>query len=120
MEIKSVEFGSGSIEYSSGILATEDSEVTTGNVTVKNFGQPDYPAHFRVSFMIGSDFECEGVSVRNAFQFDCVVTEKDRNCSYNLVEAAAARKLAPMLRSIATEIEKSVQEFDARQKTIVA
>jgi hypothetical protein len=120
MEIKSVEVGSGSLEYSSEILATKDTSETTGNVTINNVGRPGVPAHFRATFMIAAEFECEGISLRNAFHFDCAVTEKDRNSSYNLVESAAARKLAPMLRLIAAEVEKSVQEFDAKQKTAVA
>jgi|GEM_PF-6844327 len=114
MELKRIGFGLGSISFHPKVDEVPASSARQGNVTINNAARPGTPAHFIVSNHIACDFEHEGVEQHEYINWGVVVTGFDGHARYGEVENAAARKLAPMLRALADEIEETLKENDSQ------
>ncbi|HZW15430.1 MAG TPA: hypothetical protein VFF66_04150 [Brevundimonas sp.] len=112
-ELKDIRWGNGTVRYFSEVEPTPTTSKTTGNVTVNNMGQPGLPAYYEVTYMLSCDFEASGVEITNHVHWTAALTGVGRDAPYGEVEAEGARQIAPMLRSVADQIEKLVAEFDA-------
>ena len=114
LELKNVRYGNGSVRFFAEVEPTPTTTETRDNITINNMGQPGTPARYEVTYMIATEFEMDGVEIRNTFHWDVALTGVNREDSYVGIEAAGARQLAPMLRAVADQIEKEVAEFDER------
>ena len=111
-ELKSVEFGCGSVVYVRKIEGRPETIERDGSVTVHNSAIPSRPAHYEVTFMLNSSFEHVGLPISNIFHWSCIVEEQSDRAPYRSVEDKAARQIAPMLRSLADKIEADLPNFD--------
>ena len=120
MSIKDVSIGHGSVTYFSEIKPRPETKETKhhGNVTtnVINAAVDGIPAHYGVTFMLNSTFETEGIETQNVFHWNCVVVEPDDLARYRSVEDQGARQIAPMLRSLADQLESQLTDYSARLK----
>lgn len=112
-DLKDVRYGNGSVRFFGEVEPIPATSETRDNITINNMGQPGEPARFEVTYMIACDFEMDGVEVNNLFHWTVALTGVHRDDPYAGIEAEGARQLAPMLRSVADQIEKQVAEFDA-------
>ena len=110
--VKLLSLQNGSATFNRGKEEILPSTSYSGNVTVNQSGAPGIAPHFEVSFLIGAEVEAGGVLRSNYFSWACIVPAQTPDVSYRDVETDAARMLAPMLRSLADEIEKDVQRAD--------
>ena len=117
MELTKIGFGLGSITYHPKVDEVPASSETHGNVTINNAAKPGTPAHFIVSNYIACGFEHEGVERQEYINWGVVVTGYDGHAKYGEVEKAAARKLAPMLRALADEIDETLKDADDQVET---
>lgn len=109
-------FGNGSVKYIPQIDPRPETRETArhGNVTTNiiNSGQPGFPAHYEVTFMIQTIVDHDGIETNNTFHWGCIVPEQNDRAQYRSVKDQAARQVAPMLRSLADKIEADLPKFD--------
>ncbi|MGH0244376.1 hypothetical protein [Sinorhizobium meliloti] len=116
MAITQVKFGNGNIRFNSKVDAVPATSKTTGNVTINNAGQEEIPAHYETSFMISVYGEERGIEFSNVFHWNDIVPIDRADAPYREIEDAAARRLAPMLRAVADQVDQEMAAFDAREK----
>lgn len=112
-ELKSVDFAYGSVTFYKKIEAVPTTTKREGNVTINNMGTPEIPSFHEVSYVLTCNFGDGPREFSNTFHWEVRVEDKGRNAPYGEIEAEAARKIAPMLRAVADEIERAVAEFDS-------
>ena len=113
-------FGNGEIRYISKVDAVPTTSETNGNVTVKNMGRDEIPGHFETSFMIQVKIEESGIDAYSSFHWHDVVLADQADVSYRSIEDKAARRIAPMLRTLADRLDQAMAEFDQREAARIA
>jgi hypothetical protein len=119
--LENLEFGNGRVTYVSKVDPTPRTERsdTNGNVTINNIteAQPGRPAFYDVTFILTANFENAGVKFSNVFSWECVVPEESDRAQYRSVEDQAAKQIAPMLRTLADQIEADLPNFSEVSST---
>lgn len=113
-------FGNGEIRYIAKIDAIPPTSETTDNVTIKNMGRDAVPGHFETSFMMQIKIEESGIDAYSTLHWNDVVLADRADISYRAIEDQAARRIAPMLRSLADRIDQAMAEFDGREAARIA
>lgn len=106
----------GHVNFVRGEEPVPASSRVEGNVTYHTEAVEGSPDKFEVSFWTSATFEDDGGATRWFFQLPVQVTGMDRNQSFVDIEAAAADKLVPMLRSVADALEKQIDEYNAKRE----
>lgn len=113
--ITKVELGPGSIVYLKCEEGRPETVETKLNITVKTPAIPSVPAHYSVIFPVSFEYEEGPHRSRSSIDFYCVVQDADENAPYREIESQAVLQIAPMLRSVADQIEQSISDFDRRR-----
>ncbi len=111
-EISDVQLGFGAIAFRGGVAAEPASVVRQGNVTVHNEAKPGQPMSFEGSFQISCYSKEDAISLFNVFTVNLPVVGEPADSPYSAIESKAARQIAPMLRSIADEVERQIAEAE--------
>jgi len=109
-------FGNGSIRFVGKVDEVPPSTTVDGNVTINNSGTPGVPAHFETTTMIQAQIKVSDVTAFSTFHLNDVVLSENADVPYREIEYKAARRLAPMLRAIADQIDQEMARFDEREK----
>lgn len=112
-ELKLLTLNNGTIQYFSKIDAVPTTSEKAENVTVNIVGREEVPAHFQTSFMISVEIEEGPLKTGNVFHWNDVVPVAEPDAPYRSIEDQAARRIAPMLRLLADQIEADIARVDA-------
>lgn len=108
-------FGNGSIRFIPKVDAAPGTSETTGNVTVHNAGRPEIPSHFETTTTIQIKIEAAGISAYTSFHLNDIVLAEQADVSYRQIEDKAARRIAPILRALADQIDEEMARFDEKE-----
>lgn len=111
----SIDFGFGEVTFTKGIEAVPASTQVTGNVTINNSGSPAVPEFYTVAHQLSCKANDPAGVLFNLLTLNSHVFGLGLNAPYAEVEAEGARKIAPMLRAFADQIEDMVRQFDEQR-----
>ncbi len=112
LKLTEVSLSHGEIRYNPKIVAVPTETIKKGNTTINNMGTPEKSAYFSSSHMITCQYECGEHSFSNVIHWESLTLMHERDAQHFEVESEAARRIAPMLRAVADEIEKQVARYD--------
>ena len=110
--VTKISIGYAELAYVPEVGAVPASEHKDGSVTIRNAAIKGMPAYYDALFRISADLKEGPISFTNILSLRTVVQEADEHASYHSITWQAARKLAPMLRSLADQIDLEISELD--------
>lgn len=112
VEIKEASIGFGNVRYISKVDEIPETTQRDGNVTIVNKGRPGQPGYFETSFTLSFHTLDQQASEHNVFTVRLPIN-LPHDSPYSEIEGRAAEDLPAVLRAIADEVERLVEEAKA-------
>lgn len=100
------------IAFSNEVPAVPATTERDGNVTINNAAQPGSPAHFMSAVSIPITTTWNGVTMNSSIYLNLAVPAESARTQYREVCQRAVDQIAPLLRSLADQIEQELAEID--------
>ena len=115
-KLKKLSIGYGRVKYYDKKDKVPKTTKVEGNTTINNMGRPEIPARHEVDFFLGATCVANNKEHFNGISVTVLLHDAGPDASYLKIENAAAQLLAPLLREIADDVEKQVQELSKKPK----